>query len=44
MAADYRRVYGEAPPKPGAVALSIDTNDTRASAAARFGRIALVSR
>ena len=44
VAADYRRVYGEAPPKPGAVALSIDTNDTRASAAARFGRIALVSR
>ena len=44
VAADYRRVYGEAPPKPGAIALSIDTNDTRASAVARFGRIALRSR
>jgi DUF3047 family protein len=40
VAADYQRVYGESAPKPGAVALSIDTNDTRASAAARFGRIA----
>ena len=44
VAADYKRVYGETAPKPGAVALSIDTNDTRASAVARFGRIALVSR
>jgi Protein of unknown function (DUF3047) len=44
VAADYRRIYGEAPPRPGAIALSIDTNDTRASAVARFGRIALRSR
>jgi DUF3047 family protein len=44
VAADYRRVYGEAPPRPGAVALSIDTNDTRASAVARFGRIAFLPR
>jgi hypothetical protein len=44
VAADYRRIYGEAPFKPGAVALSIDTNDTRASAAARFGRIAFLPR
>ena len=44
VAADYRRIYGEPAPKPGAVALSIDTNDTRASAAARFGRIAFVAR
>jgi hypothetical protein len=44
VAADYRRVYGEAPPKPGAVALSIDTNDTHASAVTRFGRIALLTR
>ena len=39
VAADYRRIYGEPAPKPGAVALSIDTNDTRATAVARFGRI-----
>jgi Protein of unknown function (DUF3047) len=44
VAADYRRIYGEPAPKPGAVALSIDTNDTRASAAARFGRIAFIGR
>jgi len=44
VAADYKRIFGEAPPKPGGVALSIDTNDTRASAAARFGRITLQSR
>jgi hypothetical protein len=44
VAADYRRIYGEGAPKPGAVALSIDTNDTRASAAARFGRIAFLPR
>jgi hypothetical protein len=44
VAADYRRIYGEPAPRPGAVALSIDTNDTRASAAARFGRIAFLPR
>jgi hypothetical protein len=44
VAADYRRIYGEPAPKPGAVALSIDTNDTRATAAARFGRIAFRGR
>jgi hypothetical protein len=44
VAADYRRIYGEPAPKPGAVALSIDTNDTRASGAARFGRIAFLAR
>ena len=44
VAADYRRIYGEAPPKPGAVALSIDTNDTRATAVTRFGKISLLTR
>ena len=44
VAADYRRIYGEPAPKPGAVALSIDTNDTRATAVARFGRIAFLAR
>jgi DUF3047 family protein len=43
VAADYRRIYGEPPPAPGAVALSIDTNDTRATAVARFGRIAFLA-
>src|SRR5207245_2017668 len=28
VAADYLRLYGEKPPAPRAVALSIDTNDT----------------
>lgn len=37
---DHRRVFGEAPEDPQAVALSIDTNDTRSTAAARFARIA----
>lgn len=37
---DHRRVFGEAPDAPQAVALSIDTNDTGSTAAARFGRIA----
>jgi hypothetical protein len=37
---DHRRVFGEAPDDPQAVALSIDTNDTGSTAAARFARIA----
>jgi hypothetical protein len=44
VAADYRTVYGDAPTDPKAVALSIDTNDTRSSAEAVFGRIAFVAR
>jgi hypothetical protein len=43
VAADYRRIFGEPPPAPRAVALSIDTNDTRATAVARFGRIAFLA-
>jgi Protein of unknown function (DUF3047) len=43
VAADYRRIWGEPPPPPRAVALSIDTNDTRAPAVARFGRIAFLA-
>jgi hypothetical protein len=39
VAADHRKIFGEAPAMPGAVALSIDTNDTRAAAEALFGRI-----
>jgi hypothetical protein len=42
VTADYRRIYGEPPPPPRAVALSIDTNDTRETAVARFGRIAFL--
>lgn len=44
VAEDYRTVFGEAPPPLPAVALSIDTNDTRSPADARFGRIELQSR
>jgi len=40
VAEDYRRIYGEDPDDAGAVALSIDTNDTRSSAEAVFGAIA----
>jgi hypothetical protein len=36
---DHRRVFGEAPDNPQALALSIDTNDTRSTAGARFARI-----
>jgi hypothetical protein len=39
VAADHRRIFGEAPAAPGAVALSIDTNDTRSTAEALFGPI-----
>jgi hypothetical protein len=40
VAEDYRRIYGEDPEDAGAVALSIDTNDTRSTAEAVFGAIA----
>jgi hypothetical protein len=40
IVADHRRIFGEAPTAPGAIALSIDTNDTRSTAEALFGRIA----
>ena len=40
VAEDFRRLYGEEPEDAGAVALSIDTNDTGASAEAMFGAIA----
>jgi hypothetical protein len=33
-------VFGEAPDNPQALALSIDTNDTRSTAGTRFARIA----
>jgi DUF3047 family protein len=44
VAADYRRIYGAAPPDPAALALSIDTNDTRARAESLVGPIAFQSR
>lgn len=40
---DYRRVYGEDPENPGAIALSIDTNDTRSFAEGLIGHIRFVS-
>lgn len=44
VADDYRNLFGEAPPPLPVLALSIDTNDTRAPAEALFGRIELRSR
>jgi DUF3047 family protein len=41
---DYRRIYGERPENPRAVALSIDTNDTHSSAAALIGPIVFTTR
>ena len=34
---DFRRIYGEAPDKPNALALSIDSDDTRSSAESFIG-------
>jgi DUF3047 family protein len=42
--ADYRRIHGEDAPNPQIAALSIDTNDTRAPAAALIGTIAFTRR
>lgn len=42
--ADYRRIFGQAPEAPSVVALSIDTNDTHASAEALVGPIRFRSR
>ena len=41
VADDYRKLFAEAPPPLPVVALSIDTNDTRATAETLFGRIEL---
>jgi Protein of unknown function (DUF3047). len=40
---DYRRVFGEDPEDPPAIALSIDTNDTHSTAEALIGRISFTS-
>jgi len=40
---DYRRVFGEDPEDPRALALSIDTNDTHSEAEALIGRIAFTA-
>lgn len=39
VAEDFRRLYGEEPPDPGALSLSIDSNDTRSRAESFFGPI-----
>ena len=44
VALDYRTIYGEEPVNPHAIALSIDTNDTRSTAETLFGRIGFTSR
>lgn len=40
---DYRKVFGEDPEDPRALALSIDTNDTHSAAEALIGRIEFTS-
>ena len=40
---DYRRIHGEAPDNPGALALSIDSNDTQSSAEGLIGSIRFVA-
>ena len=40
---DYRRIFGEEPEDPRALALSIDTNDTHSEAEALVGRIAFTA-
>jgi hypothetical protein len=42
VAEDYRRIFGEEPDRPGAVSLSIDSNDTHSSAEALFGALSFV--
>ncbi len=37
---DFKRIYGEAPPSPGAVSVSIDSNDTHSTAESFVGEIA----
>jgi len=41
---DYRKVFGEHPEVPRAIALSIDTNDTRSLAEALIGRVIFTNR
>jgi hypothetical protein len=43
IVADYWTIFGEAPPNPQAIALSIDTNDTHSAAETIFGRIAFIA-
>ncbi|MGH7340050.1 MAG: DUF3047 domain-containing protein, partial [Candidatus Rokuibacteriota bacterium] len=44
VAEDYRRIYGERPDNPQVLAISVDTNDTHATASSLIGRISFVSR
>ena len=39
VAEDFKRIYGEEPDDPGAVSISIDSDDTKSSAEAFFGPI-----
>jgi hypothetical protein len=41
---DYWTIFGEEPPNPRAIALSIDTNDTHSTAETFFGPIAFIAR
>lgn len=44
VVADYRRIYGERPENPRAIAISIDTNDTHTTASAFIGPMTFASR
>lgn len=43
VADDFRRIYGEEPDNPGALSLSIDSNDTQSTAESFFGPLAFRS-
>ena len=40
LAADYRKIYREAPDNPGAISIAIDSDDTNSSSESFFGAIA----
>jgi hypothetical protein len=42
VADDYRRIFGEEPDDPGAVAIAIDSNDTRSVAESFLGQIRFI--
>lgn len=44
VVADYRRIYGERPDNPRAIAISIDTNDTHSTASGFIGPITFSAR
>jgi hypothetical protein len=41
---DFKRIYGETPDNPGAISISIDSNDTHSTAESYFGEIAFIKK